>query len=43
MLFKKFCTGLIIGLMKDLVGLLNQLSLNTLTFQITDHHQEVLM
>ena len=23
MLFKKFCTGLIIGLMKDLVGLLN--------------------
>ena len=37
MLFKKFCTGLIIGLMKDLVGLLNQSSLNTLTFQRTDH------
>ena len=36
MLFKKFCTGLILGLMKDLAGLLNQLSLNTLTFQLTD-------
>ena len=36
-IFKKFCTGLIIGLMKDLVGLLNQSSLNTLTFQRTDH------
>ena len=36
-IFKKFCTGLIIGLMKDLVGLLNQSSLNTLTFQSTDH------
>ena len=26
-----------IGLIKDLVGLLNQSSLNTLTFQRTDH------
>ena len=36
MLFKKFCTWLIIGLMKDLAVLLNQWSLNTLTFQLTD-------
>ena len=28
--FKKFCTELITGLIKDLVGLLNQLSLSTL-------------
>ena len=30
------------GLMKDLAGLLNQLSLNTLTFQLIDPYQEVL-
>ena len=30
------------GLMKDLAGLLNQSSLNTLTFQLKDHYQEVL-
>ena len=42
-LFKKFCTGLITGLMKDLVGLLKQSSLNTLTFQLIDHYHEVLM
>ena len=35
-LFKKFCTGLITGLMKDLVGLLKQLSLNTSIFQRID-------
>ena len=29
--------------MKDLAGLLNQLSLNTLTFQLIDHYQEVLI
>ena len=27
--------------MKDLAGLLNQLSLNTLIFQVIDHYQEV--
>ena len=43
MLFKKFCTGLITGLMKDLAELLNQSSLNTVTFQLIDHYQEVLM
>ena len=42
MLFKKFCTGLITGLIKDMVGLLNWSSLNTLTFQLIDHYQEVL-
>ena len=41
-LLKKFCTGLITGLMKDLAGLLNSLSLNTLTCQLIDHYQEVL-
>ena len=35
MLFKKFCTGLIIGLMKDLVGLLNnQVSVHWLLWTI---------
>ena len=29
------------GLMKDLAGMLNQSSLNTLTFQLIDHYQEV--
>ena len=29
--------------MKDLAGLLNQLSLNTLKFQLIDHYQEVLI
>ena len=32
-LFKKFCIGLIIGLMKDLVGMLKQSNLNTSAFQ----------
>ena len=41
--FKKCCTWLIIGLMKDLAILLNQSSLNTITFQLTDHYQDVLM
>ena len=31
------------GLMMDLTGLLNQLSLNTLTFRLIDHYQEVLI
>ena len=30
------------GLMKDLAGLLNQLSLHALTFQLIDAYQEVL-
>ena len=30
------------GLMKDMARLLNQLSLNTLTFQLIDAYQEVL-
>ena len=30
------------GLMKDLAGLFNQSSLNTLTFQLIDRYQEVL-
>ena len=42
-LFKKSRTGLITGLMKNLVGLLKQSSLNTLTFQLTDHYEEVLV
>ena len=29
--------------MKDLAGLLNQLSLNTLKFQLINHYQEVLI
>ena len=36
-LFKKFYTELIHGLIEDLVGLLNQLSHNTLIFQLIDH------
>ena len=40
MFFKKFCTGSIIELMKNLGGLLDQSSLNTLTFRFTDHYQE---
>ena len=31
------------GLIMDLVGILNQLSLNTLMFQLIDHCQEVLI
>ena len=31
------------GLIKDLAGMLNQLSLDTLTFQLIDHYQEVLI
>ena len=31
------------GLMKDLVGLLNQSSLSTLKSQLTDHYQELLV
>ena len=34
--FKKFCTELITGLIKDLVGLLNQLSLSTLILELVD-------
>ena len=30
------------GLIMDLAGMLNQLSLNTLTFRLTDLYQEVL-
>ena len=37
MLFKKFYTELILGLKENLVGLLNRLNLNTLTFEIIDH------
>ena len=37
MLFKKSYTELMLGLIKDLVGLLNQLSHNKLIFQLTDH------
>ena len=37
MLFKKFCTKLMLGLIKDLAVLLNQLSHNILIFQLTDH------
>ena len=40
-LFKKFYIELIIGLMKVLVGLLNQSSLNTLIFQFLDHYWEI--
>ena len=36
-LFKKFYTELMHGLIKDLVGLLNQLSHNTLIFPLIDH------
>ena len=41
--FQEIDTGLITRLMKDLVRLLKQSSLNTLTFQLIDHYQEVLM
>ena len=37
-LLKKFSTGLITGLIKDLVGLLNQSNLNALIFQLLDRH-----
>ena len=37
MLFKKFYAELMLELIKDLVGLLNQLSHNTLIFQLIDH------
>ena len=30
-------------LIMDLVGMLNELSFNTLTFQLIDHYQEVLI
>ena len=36
-LFKKFYTKLMHGLIEDLVGLLYQLSHNTLIFQLIDH------
>ena len=32
-----------LGLIKDLDGVLTQLSLNTLTFRLTDDNQEVLI
>ena len=41
-LFKKFHTALKDGLMKDLAGLLNQLILNTLIFQLLDLYEGVL-
>ena len=41
-LFKKFYTALKDGLMKDLAGLLNQLILNTLIFQLLDLYEGVL-
>ena len=37
MLFKKLYIEFMLGLIKDLVRLLNQLSHNTLVFQLTDH------
>ena len=40
-LFKKFYADLITGLVKVLVGLLNQSSLNTLMFQFLDHYWKV--
>ena len=43
MLFKKFYARLMFGLMEDLAGLLNQLSLDTLTFRLIDHYQEVVI
>ena len=41
-LFKQFRTELITGLMKDLVGLLNQWIFNTLIFQLLDYYQEAI-
>ena len=40
-LSKKFYIDLIIGLMKVLVELLNQSSLNTLIFQFLDHYWKI--
>ena len=40
--FQKIFTPLMSGLIKDLAGLFNQSSLNTLTFRLKDHYQEVL-
>ena len=37
MLFMKLCTELMLGLIKDKGGLLNQMSHNTLIFQPADH------
>ena len=39
-LFEKFCTGLVTGLIKDLVGSLNQSNLSTLIFQLLDHQHQ---
>ena len=36
--FKKFYIGLIVGLIKDLAGLLNQSNRNTLIFQLISHY-----
>ena len=41
-LFKKFYTWLMLGLIKDLAEFMNQLSHNTLIFQLIDHYQEVI-
>ena len=38
MLFKNFSAGLIIGVTKDMLGLVTQLSINALTFQLADHY-----
>ena len=40
MLFEKFCTRLITGLMKNGAGLINLLSFNILTCQGTDNYQK---
>ena len=37
MLFKKFYTGLMPGLIEDMAGLLNESNRNTLIFQFTSH------
>ena len=42
-LFQKLYTWLMFGLMKDLAGMLNQSSLNALTFPLTDRYQEVVI
>ena len=39
--FQEIYTWLMFELIMDLVGMLNQLNLNTLTFQLIDHYQEV--
>ena len=41
--FQEILYLVMFGLIKDLTGLLNQLSLNTLIFQLLDHYQEVLI